>query len=94
MKTVLIIILALVGITVGILILPAIIGIAAGVALFKSGHYILALVCIIGGIAANIGIIAGEFGSDGGSTYHDEECPYCGSGDTDGNHCYNCDEDF
>lgn len=21
-------------------------------------------------------------------------CPYCGSGDTDGNHCYGCDEDF
>lgn len=21
-------------------------------------------------------------------------CPYCGSGDTDGNHCYSCDEDF
>ena len=23
-----------------------------------------------------------------------DECPYCGSGDTDGNHCYDCDEDF
>ena len=21
-------------------------------------------------------------------------CPYCGSSDTDGNHCHNCDEDF
>lgn len=89
-----IIILVLVGITVGIFLLPAIIGIAAGVALFKSGHYIWALICIAGGIAANIGLIMGEFGSDGGSTYHDEECPYCASGDTDGNHCYSCDEDF
>ena len=94
MKTVLIIILVLVGITVGILILPAIIGIAAGIALFKSGHYILALICIVGGITANIGIVAGEFGSGGGGTYYDDECPYCASGDTDGNHCYTCDEDF
>ena len=71
-----------------------IIGIIAGVVLFKSGHYIWALICIIGGIAVNLGIVAGEFESDGGNTYHEEECPFCGSGDTDGNHCYNCDEDF
>jgi hypothetical protein len=93
-KTVMIIILVLVGITVGIILLPAIIGIAAGVALFKSGHYIWALICIAGGIAANIGFIMGEFGSGGGSTDQEEECPYCASGDTDGNHCYSCDEDF
>ena len=89
MKTVLIIILVLVGLTVGVVLLPAIIGIAAGVALFKSGHYIWAR-----GVAVNIGLYGGGFGSGGGSTYHDEECPYCGSGDTDGNHCYTCDEDF
>ena len=94
MKTVLIIILVLVGLTVGIVLLPAIIGIASGVALFKSGHYIWALICISSGIAANICLIMGEFGSGGGSTYHDEECPYCASGDTDGNHCYSCDEEF
>ncbi len=22
------------------------------------------------------------------------DCPYCGSGDTDGSHCYDCDEDY
>ena len=94
MKTVFIIILALLGITVCSFLLPAIIGIAAGVMLFKSGHYILALICIVGGIAVNLGILAGEFGFGGDSTYHDEECPFCGSGDTDGNNCYSCDEDF
>ena len=94
MKTVLIIILVLVGITVGIFLLPAIIGIAAGVALFKSGHYIWALTCIVSVIAANIGFLMGEFGSGAGSTYNDKECPYCASGDMDGNHCYTCDEDF
>ncbi len=29
---------------------------------------------------------------DPADTYND--CPDCGSGDTDGNHCYDCDEDF
>ena len=93
-KTVLIIILVLVGLTVGVVLLPAIIGIAAGVALFKSGHYIWALICISCGIAVNIGLYGGGSGSGGSSTYNDEECPYCGGGDTDGNHCYTCDEDF
>ena len=23
-----------------------------------------------------------------------DDCPYCGSSDTDGNHCYNCGKDF
>ena len=94
MKTVLIIILVLFGITVCSFLLPAIIGIVAGVALLKSGHYIWALICISSGIAVNIGLFGSGFESRGGSTYHDEECPYCASGDTDGNHCYSCDEDF
>ena len=25
---------------------------------------------------------------------HYFECPYCGSGNTDGNHCFDCGEDF
>ena len=29
---------------------------------------------------------------DPANPYND--CPYCGSSDTDGNHCYDCDEDF
>ena len=74
-------------------LLPAIIGIAAGIALFKSGHFIWAIICIVGGIGINIGMLAGEF-SGGGGGYHDEDCPYCGSGDTDRNHCYTCDDDF
>ena len=94
MKTALIIILILLGLSVCAFLMPALIGIAVGVALFKAGHFVWAIICIVGGIAINIGIMAGEFGSSGGSTYHEEDCPYCGSGDTDGNHCYNCDEDF
>lgn len=102
MKDILIIVLIMMALALCGMILPAIIGIAAGVALFKAGHFIWAIICIIGGIGINIGMIVGEFGSSGGYTghseshpaYHDEECPYCGSGDTDGNHCYNCDDDF
>lgn len=30
-----------------------------------------------------------------GSTHYDPyTCPYCGSSNTDGNHCYDCGEDF
>ena len=39
-------------------------------------------------------MIAGSVieGSDGGGFSND--CPYCDSGDTDGNHCYTCNDDF
>jgi len=42
-----------------------------------------------------VAIVVGSFieGSDS-SSYHDEECPLCGSDDTDGNHCFACDDDF
>ena len=39
-------------------------------------------------------MIAGSIieGSGGGGS--DSSCPYCDSGDNDGNHCYTCDDDF
>ena len=61
------------------MLLPAIIGIVAGIGLIRSGS-------IIGGSDGS--------GSSGGYSFIDDECPSCGSGDTDGNHCYECDEDF
>lgn len=84
-------------------LMPALIAIAIGIELFKYGYAIWAVIVIIVGIITNIAMLYGEFGDLGGvytgSTrghYHEEEheCPYCGSGDTDRNHCYNCDEDF
>ena len=79
-------------------LLPAIIGIAIGVGLFKSGSIIGGIVVILIGIGINIAMVYGSYaeGSSGGGghSYIDDECPYCGSGDTDGNHCYNCDDDF
>ena len=74
MKTILIIIGILLALGLCAFLLPAIIGIIAGIALFKSGHFIWALICIVIGIGTNIGMLAGEF-SGGGSGYHDEECP-------------------
>lgn len=39
-------------------------------------------------------MIAGSIieGLDGGGS--NSSCPYCDSGDTDGNHCYTCEDDF
>ena len=93
MKTILIGIGILLALGLCAFLLPSIIGIAAGIALFKSGHFIWALICIVVGIGTNICMLLGE-SSGGGGGYHNEECPYCGSGDTDGNHCYTCNDDF
>ena len=54
MKTILIIIGIFLALGFCAFLLPAIIGIAAGIALFKSGHFIWAIICIIGGIGINI----------------------------------------
>ena len=47
MKTALIIILILLGLSVCAFLMPALIGIAVGVALFKAGHFVWAIICIV-----------------------------------------------
>ena len=76
-------------------LLPSIIGIAIGISMIKAGNIIGGVVAIAVGILINFAMIYGS-GIEGRSSsgYQDEECPYCGSGDTDGNHCYTCDDDF
>ena len=79
------------------MLLPAIIGIVVGIGLIRSGSIIGGLAAILVGIGINIGMLYGGSagsGSSGGHSFIDDECPSCGSGDTDGNHCYECDEDF
>lgn len=79
------------------MLLPAIIGLAAGIALIRSGSIIGGLAAIIAGIGINVAMLYGGYveGSSGGGYSHaDDECPYCGGGDTDENHCYTCDDDF
>ena len=74
-------------------LLPAIIGIMAGISLIKGGSVIGGIIAIVVGIGVNVIMLYGS-GLEGRLGYSDGECPYCGSGDTDGNHCYTCDDDF
>ena len=95
MKFILWIIVIILAITFVSFLLPAIIGVLIGISMIKSGSVIGGLIVIAVGIGANIAMVYGSFAEGGSSTsYLDEECPYCGSGDTDGNHCYTCDEEF
>ena len=58
--------------------------------------YNLGVILILFALAF-VGMLYGgsvESGSSGGHSFIDDECPYCGSGDTDGNHCYDCNEDL
>ena len=77
------------------LLLPSIIGIMVGVFMIQDGNIIGGIIAIVIGICINLVMIFGS-GLEAGPTHSfiDDECPYCGSGDTDGNHCYDCDEDF
>ena len=77
------------------LLLPSIIGIMVGVFMIQDGNIIGGIIAIVIGIGINLVMIFGS-GLEAGSShiFIDDECPYCGSGDTDGNHCYDCDEDF
>lgn len=82
-------------------LLPAIAGIVIGIGMIKSGSIVGGLIAITVGIGINIAMLYGsaaEAGMSTGSDQHmtrvDEECPYCGSGDVDGNHCCTCDEEF
>ena len=77
------------------LLLPAIIGIVIGVFMIQGGSVIGGLIAMAVGIGINAAMVLGGFAESGSSSSHiDDECPYCGSGDTDGNHCYTCDDDF
>lgn len=81
-------------------LLPAIAGIAIAIGMIKAGSIIGGLIAIVVGTAINIAMLYGS-AAEGGlvsgtgkhTSYTDEECPYCGSGDTDGNHCYTCEKD-
>ena len=79
------------------ILLPSIIGVAIGIGLIKSGNIIGGLIAIVIGIGNNIAMIYGGYAEDSsgsGHSYIDDECPFCGSGDTDGNHCFTCDDEF
>jgi hypothetical protein len=66
-----------------------------GVFMIQDGNIIGGIIAIVIGVGINLAMIFGS-GLEAGASHSfiDDECPYCGSGDTDGNHCYDCDEDF
>lgn len=95
MKFIMELVLVLLGLTIGCIFLPALIGIFIGLMKFDNGNIFGGIVAIVIGL-----LVQGLFflfifnGSGAGLGGEDEDCPYCGGGDTDGNHCYTCDDDF
>lgn len=75
-------------------LLPAIVGIAIGIGMIKSDSVVGGIIAIVIGVAINAAMLYGSAAEGGSSGYSDDDCPFCGSGDTDGNHCHTCDGDF
>lgn len=74
-------------------LLPSIVGVLVGISLIKGGSVIGGLLAIAAGVVINLIMFFGA-SAEGSGGYSDEECPYCGSSATDGNHCHDCGEDF
>lgn len=96
-KYILWILLFVLGVSFALILLPLLIGGFVAYLKFTGGHILGGIIAVVLGLVCEVIwwliMTGGEFvGSVGG--YHDEECPYCGSGDTDGNHCHTCDGDF
>ena len=98
MKFIFEMILIILGLSIGCMFLPAIIGIFIGLMKFDSGNIFGGIIAVTIGLVVQglmlLYLFSGAGGGTGSYQYEDEECPYCGSGDTDGNHCYSCDDDF
>ena len=95
MKILLEFILFLIVVSVAIWLLPLAVGVLVAVIKFQSGKILGGIISIIIGLICEIIWVAIFCGGDipiGDG--EGEDCPYCGSGDTDGNHCYTCEEDF
>ncbi len=97
MKFILEVILVIFGLSLACMFAPALIGVFAGILKFDNGNIFGGIVAIVIGLLVQGLFFLYIFQDSGISIGHsedDEECPYCGSGDTDGNHCYSCDDDF
>ena len=87
--------LMILALSLGLMFLPAIIGIFVGIIKIQDGNILGGVIAIIIGLACQVLFFFMLYGAPaGGYDGDDEECPYCGSGDIDGNHCYTCDGDF
>lgn len=88
------IIAVILGLCFALYLLPAIAGIFIGWICINNGNIAGGIAAIVIGLAVNAYWFwsLSEAGRTGG--LYEDECPFCGSGDTDGSHCYSCDEDF
>ena len=97
MKYILGTILVILGLSLACMFFPLLIGIFVAIMKFDSGNIFGGIVAIIIGLAVQAFFffcISSDGGNSSGYSEDDYECPYCGSGDTDGNHCYTCEDDF
>lgn len=94
MKAILSIILFILVASLAMMFLPLCIGIIVAIFKFSDGNIIGGIISIVIGIVIQLGWLWYLYSGDGGGFGEDEECPNCGSGVTDGNHCYDCGDDF
>ena len=94
MKIILELVIFLIVVSIAVWLLPLAVGVLIAVIKFQNGNIPGGVISIIVGLLCQafwLWIIHNGDAPAGGG---DEECPYCGSGDTDGNHCYTCEDDF
>ena len=94
MKAIISIILFLIVLGFAMFLLPLCIAVIVAIFKFSSGNIISGIVAIVIGIVAQLIWLFIMYNGDIPVSEDDEECPYCGSGATDGNHCDECGDDF
>ena len=94
MKIILDTLLVIFGLSLGLLFLPLVIGGFIAWYNISEGNIGTAFVAIVLGLGGQWLLFKLLSGGDFTMGSGGDDCPYCGSGDTDGNHCYTCDDDF
>ena len=94
MKIILELVIFLIVVSLAIWLLPLAVGVLIAVIKFQNGNIPGGIIAIIIGLLCQAFWLWIIHGGDIPAGDYDEECPYCGSGDTDGNHCYTCEDDF
>ena len=93
-KAILSIILFLIVASLAMMFLPLCIGVIVALFEFSDGNILGGIFAIVIGILIQIFWLWYMYNGEGSETEEDYECPNCGSSATDGNHCYECDDDF
>ena len=94
MKKIIGIILLIIVLCFAIALLPLAIGGFIAALKFSEGNVMGGIIAIIIGLLCEVFWWWYITNGEGAGGHAEEECPYCGSGDTDGNHCHTCGGDF